>query len=121
MALQFAVDLTQHSSFGQLFTHVLVQRSAVCIGLYRPTVHLGQAFSYVYTNPPPDTVLVEGDRAIVLQPLSADTQRLPADACGIPRAAAGDATRRDSNAMANVVLAALMQQRASRQSDTAEG
>lgn len=69
MPMQLGVDVGEHRHFGDLFVELLTQTGVLCVGLYRPTMHMGQTFYYPYTNPAPGTPLMEGDRAIVLQPL----------------------------------------------------
>jgi len=40
--------------------------SVIPLGLYRPAGHLRSPMPYVFTNPPPDTTLVDGDKVYVL-------------------------------------------------------
>ncbi len=87
--LQVPVDAVCHSTFGELFVFLLLQRRMLCIGLYRPVEHMGQSFSYVYTNPDPWTELQEGDRAMVLHTVhgapGAGSSQFPGDAWGFAK------------------------------------
>lgn len=90
VVVQLEVDAVRFAMFGPLFAWLLRERGVLCLALYRPVTHLGQAFSCVLTNPAADTQLVPGDRAVVLQPLLPG-QGLPGDVCGLEGPAAGGA------------------------------
>jgi hypothetical protein len=54
--------------YRELFEHMLCARGGVCLGLYRTHTEFlrGNTSPYVFTNPPVDTLLKEGDFLYVL-------------------------------------------------------
>jgi len=53
-------------TFGDLFKYFTIQRNLIALGLYRMPNATDNKAPYVFTNPPANTKLVNGDRVFVL-------------------------------------------------------